>query len=328
MRNILTAIALAMMTAAETGVADAAEQIKIGLIADPGYEAAGWALANGKVKDASVQVSVEFLPIPAMMQAAMTGEFNIMPNGVLAVPQLNASGIDARIIGTILRYNPAGHPCDVWVGKDSKIAGIPDLKGKKIAVTSIESQCTISMRAILSEKYGINAEPVSGVITWVEIPPAQFEAALAAGRVDAIGAGNVQAVGLEKKGIYRSVLSGAKELNELYGGPMVSVLMTAMKVDLEKRPDAYLAAAKLLKASAEYAKTNPGEVFGAVAPKYKISQEDLAIYFSTYTSIPFALGPTDKQVIVKAWESGRKLNAIAAVPPSVDALVWNRAVAE
>lgn len=107
----------------------AAELITIGTISDPGYDSALWALNNGKVKDPAIEVKVTAVPIPAMLQAAMTRQYNILPNGILGVAQLAEQGIPARIVGTQIRYNPKGRSADIWVKKDSPYKTIRDLKG-------------------------------------------------------------------------------------------------------------------------------------------------------------------------------------------------------
>lgn len=308
----------------------AAEKISVGAISDPGYHAALWAVMNGKVSDPAVEITVDMMPIPAMIQASMTQQYDIIPNGVLAIPQMAEAGINPVIIATMIRHipGPANHTTDLWVKADSPIKSVEDLKGKRIAVTSLEAQDVVSRRAVLSEKYGFNASAIGGDFTWVEIPSAQFEAALEADRVDAVAFSNVLAYKIEKSGKYRSVMQGSKELMEMYGGPMPTIVEMGYKEKMEARPEAYLAAAKVLRASAQYVLEHQDEVFADVAPKYKMSAEDLKGWFTTYAGMPFALGPTDKAVYMKAWESGNKLGALKQVPESVDPFIWEHAITE
>lgn len=310
------------------GAAGAADLITVGTISDPGYDSALWALANGKVRDPAIEVKITAVPIPAMLQAAMTRQYNILPNGILGVAQLAEQGIPARIVGTQIRYNPKGRSADVWVKKDSPYKTIRDLKGKTIAVVAFEAQNVVSVRAVIAERYGMNAAVVGGDFRWVAMPPAQYEAALLADRVDAVNFSNVPAYTATKGGAYRSVLHGSQELQEMYGGPMASVITQAYQEELDKRPEVYVAFLKLMKASAAYALANQNEVFGAVAPKYKMDPEDLKTWFTTFAVMPYALGPTDKQVFRKSWESGHKLGVLKKVPDSVDSLVWSKAVTE
>src|SRR5919201_868267 len=84
--------------------ARAAELITYGSLPDPGYDAVVWAIENGKISYPNVSIKVERLSsIPAMMQAAMTAQFNLIPNGVLAVPQMRESGLPVKILNTLLQ---------------------------------------------------------------------------------------------------------------------------------------------------------------------------------------------------------------------------------
>ncbi|HEV2571377.1 MAG TPA: ABC transporter substrate-binding protein [Beijerinckiaceae bacterium] len=324
-RSAITGLAFAF----GLNAALAAETITYGSLPDPGYDAVVWAIENGKVSDANVTIKVERVSsIPALMQAAMTQQFNLMPNGVLSLPQMRESGLPIKVLSTLLRYHPEGHSADVWVMPNSPYKTIQDLKGKTIAVVSGEAQNVISVRWVISEHFGMNADLVGGDFRWVEMPQAQFEAALQAGRVDAASFSNVPSYAATKDGKYRSVLHGSKELEKMYGGPMPSLFLFGYEGDMNKRPDAYVAAGKLLKASAEYVLKNPDEVFAAVAPKYKISKDDLQTWFLTYAQMPLSLGPTDKQVMMRAWQSGAKMGMLKKVPASADELIWPKAIAQ
>ncbi|WP_442581132.1 ABC transporter substrate-binding protein [Mesorhizobium sp. ASY16-5R] len=330
MRLLITAALGAAIGLGSVVASLAAEKITVAGISDPGYHSALWAVMNGKVSDPSVEITVDLMPIPAMIQASMTKQYDIIPNGVLAIPQMAEAGIDPLIIGTMIRHIPgaANHTTDLWVKADSPIKTAQDLKGKRIAVTSLEAQDVVSRRAVLSEKYGFNASAIGGDFTWVEIPAAQFEAALEGDRVDAVAFSNVLAYKMEKSGKYRSVLQGATDLNEMYGGPMPTVLEMGYKDKIAERPEAYVAAAKLLRASAEYVLAHQDEVFADVAPQYKMTPDDLKGWFTTYAGMPFAVGPTDKAVYLKAWQSGEKLGVLQKAPTDVEPFMWEHAISE
>ncbi|MDT2021285.1 ABC transporter substrate-binding protein [Methylocella sp. CPCC 101449] len=307
--------------------ATAAETITYGSLPDPGYDAVVWAIENGKVSDPNVTLKIERVSsIPALMQAAMTQQFNLMPNGVLSLPQMRESGLKVKVLSTLLRYHPEGHSADIWVMPNSPYKTIQDLKGKTIAVVSGESQVVISVRWAISERFGMNADLVGGDFRWVEMPQAQFEAALQSGRVDAAQFNLVPSYSATKDGKYRSVLQGSKELDRMFGGPMPSNFLFGYEDDMNKRPDAYVAAGKLLKASADYVLKNPDEVFAAVAPKYKMSKDDLQTWFVTYAQMPMSVGPTDKSVMMKAWQVGLKMGMLKKVPDSADELMWSKAI--
>lgn len=326
LRKNMSAFVIGAALGTAMGPALAAEVITYGSLPDPGYDAVVWAIENGKISDPNVSIKVERVSsIPALMQAAMTAQFNMLPNGVLAVPQMRESGIPVKILSTLLRYHPQGHSADLWVTKDSPYKTVQDLKGKTIAVVSGEAQNVVSVRWVISERFKMNADIVGGDFKWVEMPQAQFEAALQSGRVDAVAFSNVASYTLTKNGAYRSVVHGSKELETMFGGPMPSLFMLGYEQDLNKRPDTYVAADKLLKASAEYVVKNPDEVFAAVAPKYKMSVDDVKQWFSTFAQMPLALGPTDKKVMGKAWELGVKYGMLKKAPASPDEIVWAKA---
>jgi ABC-type nitrate/sulfonate/bicarbonate transport system substrate-binding protein len=328
LKKAVVTCALAVAALLPAAPSFAVEVFTIGSIADPGYDSALWAIQNGKVKDPSIEVKITALAIPSIMQAVMTQQYNVVPTGIISVPQLVEQGVPIRIVGTIIRYHPAGHSDDLWVKGDSPYKTPQDLKGKTIGVNSVEAQNVISIRALLGERYGMNPAAVGGDFRWVEIPSAQFDAALQSGRVDAVTFSNVAAYTSPKNNGYRSVLHGSKELLEMYGGPMTSVVNVAYQADLDKRPQAYIALFNLLKASAAYAMKNQDEVFNAVAPKYKMTPADLKTWFTTYAVMPYALGPTDKTVFKKSWESGIKLGILKKAPDDVNSVVWSKAVYE
>lgn len=309
------------------GIASAAEVVTYGSLPDPGYDAVVWAIENGKVSDPNVTLKIERVSsIPAIMQAAMTQQYNLMPNGVLALPQMRENGLKVRVLSTLLRYHPDGHSADIWVMSNSPYKTIRDLKGKTIAVVSGESQVAISVRWAIAERFGMNADLVGGDFRWVEMPQAQFEAALQSGRVDAALFNLVPSYAATKDGKFRSVIQGSKELKEMFGGPMPSNFLFGYEDDMNKRPDVYVAAGKLLKASAEYVMKHPDEVFAAVAPRYKIAKDDLQTWFMTYSEMPLSVGPTDKAVMMKAWQAGFKMGMLKKVPDSADDLMWSKAI--
>ncbi len=318
--------ALALATALMPGGAWAQEKLTLNTIEDPAYESAIWALMNGKVSDPSVSIAVTLSPIPRNAANTMAQAFNITSTGITFVPQLAEQGIKTKIFASAYKYNPNGHPLDIWVMKDSPYQTITDLKGKTIATQSLENQGTTSIRAIMSLKYGLNPATVGGDMRWVELPNPQLEPALQAGRIDAALIATVPAYNAVKRNAYRSVLQGSKELEALYGGAMPTTVFVGYEADMERRPAAYETAAKLLKASSEYMQAHQAEVFAAVAPKYKMSVEDMTEWFNTYATMPFSMSETDKKIYMKAWEASNKMGGLAKVPASVDEFIWSKAV--
>ena len=139
-------------------------------------------MENGKVSDPGATLKIERVSsIPALIQASMTQQFNLIPDGALAIPRLRESGVMVEVVATMMRFNPEGNAIDLWVTADSPIQTVEDLKGKTVAVVSAELPAIVYLRWAMAERHGMNADTVGGDVNWVEMPPAQFETALETG---------------------------------------------------------------------------------------------------------------------------------------------------
>lgn len=316
------------LSIAASSAAWAAEKVTVGMIADPGYHSAMWAILNGKVSDPNVEVSVDFMPIPAAHQAALSQQYDIMPNGTNAIPALAEQGLPVRVLATVIRYLPGDDVVQpgLWVRKDSPIQNLADLKGKSIAVQSVSAGDVVSRRAIMQELYGYNVSAIGGDFNWVEIPGSQFEAALEAGRVDAAAFSNVKAYQISKSPDYRAVMHGGADLVKLYGAPLPAILLFTYQTKIDEKPEAIATAAKLLAQSAQYLKEHQDEVFADVAPKYNMNPADLKGWFTEFGEMPYTLKQSDKDVMVKSWATAVKLGILTKAPDTADGLIAPQAV--
>lgn len=316
----------AAMSLMASGAALAAEKVTVGMIADPGYHSAMWAIIAGKVSDPAVEVTVDFMPIPAAHQAALSQQYDIMPNGTNAIPALAEQGLPVKVLGTAIRYRAGDDVAQpgLWALKDSPLNNIEDLKGKNIAVQSVSAGDVVSRRAILQELYGYNVDAIGGDFNWVEIPGSQFEAALEAGRVDAAAFSNVKAYQISKSPNYKAVMRGGADLLKLYGAPLPAILYYTTKT--EEKPEAIAAAAKLLAASAAYLKEHQEEIFAEVAPKYNMDPADLRGWFNEFGEMPYTLTKGDVDVMVKSWATAVDLGILSAVPANANDLIAEQAV--
>jgi len=319
-------VGAAMSLLATSGAALAQETVTVGMISDPGYHSAMWAIINGKVSDPNVEVTVEFMPIPAAHQAALSQQYDIMPNGTNAIPALAEQGLPVKVLGTVIRYLPGDDVVQpgIWVLKDSPIQTLEDLKGKSIAVQSVSAGDVVSRRAIMQELYGYNVDAIGGDFNWVEIPGSQFEAALEAGRVDAASFSNVKAYEIDKSPEYRAVMRGGSDLLKLYGAPLPAILLYTTKS--EEKPEAIAAAAKLLNESALYLKEHQDEIFAEVAPEYNMDPAALQGWFNEFAEMPYNLTEADKDVMVKSWATAVQLGILSSAPDSADEFIAPQAV--
>lgn len=307
-------------------LANAAEEVTVGMVSDPGYHAVMWAAMNGKVTDPDVKLKIDLMPIPAILQATMSQQYDLLPNGVLAIPTMVEQGLKARILSTVIRYRPNGVDPGIWVRSSGPIKTIQDLKGKSVAVQSVSTADVILRRVLLKELYGYNVATIGGDFNWVEIPVAQHEAALEAGRVDAAAFTNVKAYQIAQSPDYRLVMRGGPDLMKLYGAPWPAILLITYQEKIDKRPQAIASAARLLEKSAAYLRDHTSEVFADVAPKYKMNSADLEGWFREHAEMPFSLTEGDKQVMAKGWASAVAIGQLKAAPQSVDALIAPQAV--
>ncbi|BCH29346.1 hypothetical protein MesoLjLc_12760 [Mesorhizobium sp. L-8-10] len=321
-------LGMAMAIAANGTAAGAAEEVTVGMVADPGYHAAMWAIMSGKVSDPDVTVKVDLMPIPAIHQAALSKQYDLMPNGVLAIPAMNEQGLDVKVMATVIRYLPGDDVVQpgLWVTKDSPIQSVADLKGKSIAVQSVSAGDVISRRAILQKLYGYNVDAIGGDFNWVEIPASQFEAALETGRVDAAAFSNVKAYQISKSPEYRAVMRGGGDLVKLYGAPLPAIVLMTYQSKLEEKGEAIAKAAELLRQSAQYLRDHTDEVFAVVGPEYKMNPEDLKGWFTEFGEMPYSLKESDKAVMAKAWGSGVDLGILVKAPESAEPFIAPQAV--
>lgn len=315
---------VAMSLAATSSLS--AETVTVGMISDPGYHSAMWAIINGKVTDPNVEVTVDFMPIPAAHQAALSQQYDIMPNGTNAIPALAEQGLPVRVLGTVIRYLDGEDVVQpgLWVRQDSPIQELADLKGKSIAVQSVSAGDVVSRRAIMQELYGYNVDAIGGDFNWIEIPGSQFEAALEAGRVDAAAFSNVKAYQINSSPEYRAVMRGGADLIRLYGAPLPAILFYTTRS--EEKPEAIAVAARMLHESAMYLKEHQDEIFAEVAPQYNMDPSDLQGWFNEFGEMPYALTEADKEVMVKSWQTAVKLGILSSAPESADDLIAPQAV--
>ena len=101
-----------MLGAPHAAQAQAKEKITYAYQLDPMFEAAMWALKNGKVTSDKIAVELTVLPIPALIQATPTKQFDVIQSDTIAVPRSAERGLQLTIMSTAIRYRPgrAGAP--------------------------------------------------------------------------------------------------------------------------------------------------------------------------------------------------------------------------
>ena len=316
---------LALSVALPMGAADAKEKLTYAYQIDPMFEAALWALKNGKVTSDKIDVELTALSIPALIQATTTKQYDVIQADVINVQRSAERGLPLTIISTAIRYNPKGEGHHIWVLKTSPANSIADLKVKKIAVPSLGSSGFNLLRFAVEEKYKTNMSPMGGDFTFVEMPVPQIEAALAAGTVDAATLILSQNYRVAQSGNYRPIAMPAKDMYELWALPMIPSVNVSYPEKLAAHHEAILELARLMRASVDYMKTHPDVVYPAVAKEQEIDRGFFDVLAASYAECPLVLTSEDRKAIIKLWDLAYTKGVLKSAPIT-DKYFWADAV--
>lgn len=307
--------------------AQAKEQVTFGYLADPSHEAVMWALRNGKVKSDLIDVVATPLEIPALIQATSARTYDVIQTAAMAIPPARARGLDLLIMGAGLRYHMSGEGAGIWVKKDSPIKTIADLKGKRLAVYSLGSAGITLVRIALNEVYGLNVSLKGGDLTFVELPAPAMPAALATDKVDAATLIHAQAFNAMKTGEFRAIAQTAHDLTDSFKVRMVSAVIAGYGDKLRAKPKVYREFQRVVRASVDYAKQHPDEVYTAVGKQFNIDPAFFDAWFSRFSDYPVLLSAQDVTAIDLLWKKSKDLDILKAYPP-IQESIWDQALRE
>ena len=324
LRSGLAALAAAMLIQITTPVG-AKEVVTFGYLADPSHEAILWPLRNGKVKSDLIDVQPTGLQISALIQATSARTYDVIETAAMAIPRAREHGLDLLIMGTGLRYHPSGEGAGIWVKKDSPIKTIADLKGKRLAVYSLGSAGITLVRIALHDVYGLNVSLKGGDLEFVEMPAPAMPAALATGKVDAAALIHAQAYKAMQTGEFTPIAQTAQDLTDKFHLRMVSAVLAGYGEKLRAMPDVYREFQRVLRASMEYAKAHPDEVFPAVGKEFNIEPGFFSAWFSRFSDFPVVLSDQDVKAIALLWEKAKELDILKSYPP-IQETIWDKAL--
>jgi NitT/TauT family transport system substrate-binding protein len=317
-----TLIGLAAVIAAP---ALAKDKISFTFNAEPAHESAVWALENGKVKSDILDIVIKPLNIAAAQQAMANKQIDVFENGLLALEYAARLGLQMKMIGVELRYQPAPVGFGLWVKKDSPIKSINDLKGKKIAVGGLRATYLTVVRLAMSKKYGVNVALDGGDFNWVQVPGSGMLPALQTGRVDAALLSHIQSWQARKGDDYRMVVNAGQDLKDTFGFRVITTVLMAYKDQVEAKPKLYREFVRMLKESSDYAKQHPDEVFQAMAAKRKIEPAFFKDWYAYYSEITISLTDEDITTINRIWEMSKQIG-MSKDPGDVRTWIWEGAL--
>lgn len=143
-----------------------------------------YALENDLIESDIVDdVEVNYMLIPALIQASQSDQFDYVMISLQGVVQARANGIDKRAVAFAIGHTGGG--LALYTRADSDIESGADLAGKTLATPSFGATATQEAQIVLGEEYGLNAALEGGEITWTELDPPTMLNALEQGDIDA-----------------------------------------------------------------------------------------------------------------------------------------------
>lgn len=324
-RRVLKGATAGAVAAAMPIRARAKEKIRYAYLLDPSHDAVVYGMTHGKVTSDLIDVEVQALAIPALIQATSARQYDVVQTAVISLPRGLDQGLKLSILSTALRYNKSGEGADIWVKADGPIKSIADLKGKTLGVFGLGSAGVTLIRIALWKKYGLNVALQGGDLTFVELPASAMPSALAAGRIDAATLIHAQAYAASKSGEFRSIAETASDMYELYKLRMVSAVNACYPEKLNARPELYEEFDRMLKGSVDYALADLEEVSEAVGKATGQEPDFFKTWFGRYSDFPADVSAQDVTAIDKLFELSKELGLLKDYPPAAS-LVWDHAL--
>jgi ABC-type nitrate/sulfonate/bicarbonate transport system substrate-binding protein len=160
--------------------------IAFATIDDDAHRVGWYALSNNLIEsEILTDFSVDYLALPALVQATGTGQYQMMQTSLAAVPRARANaGLDLRFIALGSGYGESG-PVALFTREASGISSVEDLAGKTVGTTAFTAISTMEAQFVFAEEHGLNSALEGGDIRWVELDPPTLLNAVKRGDVDA-----------------------------------------------------------------------------------------------------------------------------------------------
>jgi NitT/TauT family transport system substrate-binding protein len=321
MRHLFAALTLGAALGLQCAGAQAEQKQVVTLACCSGeaaYEPFVYALKTGKVSSPAVEVKVVDLPIPALLQATGTKQYDLIETTVLGVPTALERGLDGQIVATAGIVRGGRY---LMVKKTSQYNSVEDLKGKIVGMTALASTASAHLRLVLAKKYKLNVALENGSFQWVDLPMGTLPTALLRDQVASAFLFHTPALKSLQSGDFRVLMDMPKEYRELFGvDPLTSVILSYKSTTAE-RGAAIREAIGLMRASAQWAESHRDEVYAAIARERNMSPRDLTTLAHDWYEVNFKLGPEETKMIQNIWTVGQDLGLLKS-SPTLDAIVW------
>jgi len=323
-------LAIAVLAALGLGANSAfAAKVKVtyATYLEPAHLSALWPIMNGKIKSDTVDVEVKNLSIAATAQAMATKQYDIFEIGALSIEAAEKQGLELKMVGTGLRYSRDTRGFGVWVKADSNYKSIADLKGKKIGSYSFQSTVFALQRIAIKDKYKVNVALNGGDFNFVQLPAPALPAALITGNVDGATFSHLQSYDALNSKDFRMIVDSGKDFYEVFGVPMVTAVLVAFPDRLNKDPESYREALRMLAESSKYTLSHQDEVFAAVAAETKVPVDFFKEWHAHYGVIPVSISKDDVKAMEITYQRAKD-EGLSEKAPDLAKVIWDKALRE
>ncbi len=305
------------------GTAAAKEKITFAYVIDPSMELTLYGIKSGKVSSPTVEVEPVALDLPALLQVTATKRYDLVQAAAISLPRLAQRGLDIKIAGVSLRLI-GGDGGNIWVKKDSPLKDIQELKGKKLGSFALNSTGITIMRIALWKHYGFNVALEGGDIKFNEMASANIAPALLTGQVDAGVLALSNNYKASRNPEFRPLAKMYQTYKGVFDGDPVSTVIIGYPERMDKKPEAYKEALRLLRASRDYALENAKEVNPILAKQEQIDEDFFVYLFREAIDVPIYLQDSDIKALTKLYDYSKQIGVIENTIP-VEQAVWSQA---
>lgn len=279
-----------------------------------------YAITNNKLPDQKVPLDIQFLEVPALIQATGTDQFDLLQTSLVGFAGAVDKGAPLKIVAPVASRDVGQDK--IVVAAASDIESVADLKGRTMSVGSLGSTVTTLMRMALAKESGLSLPSQGGDIQFVELPDSAALAGLTSGSIDASFVYQQGWWKIQNDSDYRELADVSQLFQEGYGFlPFISLMITTDSLAATKAECIVAANEQLVEAS-DWARNNVAEVAESLAATEGVSQQDLSHLIETgykYGGLTDADSMTRAQQTLQAVFDAGEMKV--AVPNLTDYLV-------
>ncbi len=292
-------------------------KITLAYFDDPSRDCVLYAIREGIVTSESIELEFTFLPLQTAIEAFQQKKYDVVESSPVSVPRAGDAGLDALILSAGLQSTDGTF---LLVRADSGIETPADLAGKTVGVASLSGTFTIETRYVLEKKYGLDADPESGNVRFVEAPLDALAAMLRGGDVDAAVFIRGPLYALKDDPELRILSHVTQEFAALAGSSVMSSVMLTYADRVENKGEALAEARRMLAESEVYFREHQAEVIAAVAGRRQVSAAYLSWWWEAQTFEHGSLGEEQIDAIQTTWDAAVEIGALEEAPPISDVL--------